>query len=154
MSRTLLAMNDEVEAAGITALSSVWVVRPGITNLLARMAVDKLDSVESIKVQLGCGDETPSTAPLVAPYSIRTVLRRIYQAAASLRAWNMACTATPDRSGRACLSLHLLDVPLRFIRCTLNVQPSQPRFRTRVSTYVSFKIAFPNDFLTKAQVPG
>jgi len=73
MSRTLLAMNDEVEAAGITAILGMGGT-PGITNLLARMAVDKLDSVESIKVQLGCGDETVSTAPLVPPDSIRTKL--------------------------------------------------------------------------------
>src|SRR5579864_7089884 len=73
MSRKLMAMHAEVEAAGITAILCMGGT-PGITNLLARAAVDKLDRVESIKVQLGCSDTTPSTAPLVAPYSIRTIL--------------------------------------------------------------------------------
>src|SRR5436305_628447 len=73
MTRKLMDMHDEVEAAGITAILGMGGT-PGITNLLARAAVDKLDCVDSIKVQLGCSDDTPSTAPLVAPYSIRTIL--------------------------------------------------------------------------------
>src|SRR5579884_987545 len=73
MTRTLLALSDEAEAAGITAIMGMGGT-PGITNLLARLAVDQLERVESIKVQLGCSDTTPSTAPLVAPYSIRTIL--------------------------------------------------------------------------------
>src|SRR5947207_12959973 len=73
MTRTLMDMSTEVEAAGITAILGMGGT-PGVTNLLARTAVDKLDRVDSIKVQLGCSDATPSTAPLVAPYSIRTIL--------------------------------------------------------------------------------
>src|SRR6266581_1555071 len=73
MTRKLMDMHSEVEAAGITAILGMGGT-PGVTNLLARAAVDKLDRVDSIKVQLGCSDDTPSTAPLVAPYSIRTIL--------------------------------------------------------------------------------
>src|SRR5438876_4148320 len=73
MTRKLMELNDEARAAGITAILGIGGT-PGITNMLARAAVDKLDRVESIKVQLGCSDDTPSTAPLVAPYSIRTIL--------------------------------------------------------------------------------
>src|SRR3989441_8883161 len=73
MTRKLMDMNAEVDAAGITAIVGMGGT-PGITNMLARAAVEKLDRVESIKVQLGCSDATPSTAPLVAPYSIRTIL--------------------------------------------------------------------------------
>src|SRR5579862_9496534 len=73
MTRKMLALDAEVAAAGISAIAGMGGT-PGITNLLARMAVDQMDSVESIKVQLGCADSTPSQAPLVAPYSIRTIL--------------------------------------------------------------------------------
>src|SRR5437016_6190235 len=73
MTRKLMDLSAEAEAAGITAMVGMGGT-PGVTNLLARAAVDQLDSVDSIKVQLGCGDETPSMAPLVAPYSIRTIL--------------------------------------------------------------------------------
>ena len=67
--RTLMDMNAAAEEAGITAIMGIGGT-PGITNMLARSAVDKLDHVDSIKVQLGCSDSTPSRAPLVAPYSI------------------------------------------------------------------------------------
>src|SRR6266566_5627922 len=73
MSRKLMNLHAEAEAAGITAILGMGGT-PGITNILARAAADKLDRVESIKVELGCSDATPSAAPLVAPYSIRTIL--------------------------------------------------------------------------------
>src|SRR3989440_4882813 len=73
MTRRLMDLHSEAEAAGITAILGMGGT-PGITDILARAAVDKLDRVDSIKVQLGCSDETPSAAPLVAPYSIRTIL--------------------------------------------------------------------------------
>src|SRR5437764_1455327 len=73
MSRKLMNTHAEAEAAGITAVLGMGGT-PGITNILARAATDKLDRVESIKVELGCSDATPSSAPLVAPYSIRTIL--------------------------------------------------------------------------------
>ena len=62
MTRTLMRMHDEVSAAGITAILGMGGT-PGVTNVLARAAVDKLDRVESIKVQLGCSDDTPSSSP-------------------------------------------------------------------------------------------
>ena len=147
MSRTLLAMNDEVEAAGITALLGMGGT-PGITNLLARMAVDKLDSVDSIKVQLGCGDETQSTAPLVPPYSIRTILDEftkqpqvfengMWHAQQPLTGQEELYFPVPVGRATAIYSLHS--------ECaTFPVS-----FRDKGINYVSFKIAFPNDFLTK-----
>src|SRR6266700_524411 len=55
MTRRLMNMHDEVSAVGITAILGMGGT-PGVTNVLARAAVDKLDRVESIKVQLGCSD--------------------------------------------------------------------------------------------------
>ena len=147
MSRKLLAMNDEVEAAGITAILGMGGT-PGITNLLARMAVDKLDSVESIKVQLGCGDETPSTAPLVAPYSIRTILDEFtkqpqvfengtWHAQQPLTGQEELVFPAPVGRATAVYSLHS--------ECA--TFPTS--FQDKGIRYVSFKIAFPNDFLAK-----
>ncbi|GAC1636606.1 MAG: saccharopine dehydrogenase family protein [Ktedonobacteraceae bacterium] len=147
MSRKLLAMHAEVEVAGITAILGMGGT-PGITNLLARMAVDKLDSVESIKVQLGCGDETPSTAPLVAPYSIRTILDECtkepqvfengtWHAQQPLTGQEEIVFPAPVGRATAIYSLHS--------ECaTFPVS-----FQDKGIRYVSFKIAFPNDFLTK-----
>ncbi len=147
MSRTLLAMHDEVEAAGITAVLGMGGT-PGITNLLARMAVDKLERVDSIKVQLGCGDATPSTAPLIAPYSIRTVLDEFTKPPQVFErgAWVAQEPLTgqeelvfPEPVGRATAVYSLHSECATF--------PAS--FQDKGIEYVSFKIAFPNDFLTK-----
>ncbi len=147
MTRTLMALHEAVEAAEITAILGMGGT-PGITNLLARAAVDKLDRVNSIKVQLGCGDETPATAPLVAPYSIRTILDeftkspQVFQdgewyAQQPLTGQEELIFPLPVGRATAIYSLHS--------ECA-----SFPvSFREKGIRYVSFKIAFPSDFLSK-----
>jgi saccharopine dehydrogenase-like NADP-dependent oxidoreductase len=121
---------------------------PGITNLLARAAVDKLDRVDSIKVQLGCSDTTPSPAPLVAPYSIRTILDeftkqpQVFQDGEwypqqPLSGQEEMVFPLPVGRATAIYSLHseCATFPLSF--------------RDKGIRYVSFKIAFPSDFMTK-----
>ena len=147
MTRTLMALHEEAEAAGITAILGMGGT-PGITNLLARAAVDKLDRVDSIKVQLGCGDETPTTAPLVAPYSIRTILDEFtrspqvfqdgeWHAQQPLTGQEELIFPLPVGRATAIYSLHS--------ECA-----SFPvSFREKGIRYVSFKIAFPSDFLSK-----
>jgi len=147
MTRTLMALHEEVEAAGITAILGMGGT-PGITNLLARAAVDKLDRVDSIKVQLGCGDETPATAPLVAPYSIRTILDEFTKSPQVFQdgEWYPQSPLTGQEE---------LIFPLPVGRATAIYSlhsecASFPvSFREKGIRYVSFKIAFPSDFLTK-----
>jgi len=147
MTRRLMEMSAEVEAAGITAIMGMGGT-PGITNLLARAAVDKLDRVDSIKVQLGCSDAAPTTAPLVAPYSIRTILDeftkqpQVFQDGAwypqqPLTGQEEMIFPLPVGRATAIFSLHseCATFPLSF--------------RDKGIRYVSFKIAFPSDFLTK-----
>ena len=147
MTRTLMNMHAEVEAAGITAILGMGGT-PGITNLLARAAVDKLDRVDSIKVQLGCSDTTPSNAPLVAPYSIRTILDEFTKSPQVFEngTWHPQQPLTgqeelifPLPVGRATAIYSLHSECATF--------PSS--FQDKGIRYVSFKIAFPNDFLTK-----
>ena len=147
VTRKLMNMGPQVEAAGITAILGMGGT-PGVTNLLARAAVDKLDRVHSIKVQLGCSDDTPSTAPLVPPYSIRTILDeftkppQVFQDGAwypqqPLTGQEELIFPLPVGRATAIYSLHS--------ECaTFPVS-----FRDKGIQYVSFKIAFPNDFLTK-----
>lgn len=147
MSRTLLAMHDEAKAAGITAILGMGGT-PGITNLLARMAVDRLERVESVKVQLGCGDETPSMAPLVAPYSIRTILDEFTKPPQVFEngMWHAQQPLTGQEE---------LDFPAPVGRATAvyslhsECATFPVSFQDKGIRYVSFKIAFPNDFLTK-----
>jgi saccharopine dehydrogenase-like NADP-dependent oxidoreductase len=147
MTRRLMNMSAEAEAAGITAILGMGGT-PGITNIIARAAVDKLDRVESIKVQLGCSDNTPSSAPLVAPYSIRTILDeftkepQVFEDGAwypqrPLSGEEEMVFPLPVGRATAIYSLHS--------ECaTFPVS-----FREKGVRHVSFKIAFPTDFMTK-----
>jgi len=147
IARKLMDRSAAAEAAGITAIMGMGGT-PGITNLLARAAVDKLERVDSIRVQLGCTDATPSTAPLVAPYSIRTILDeftkqpQIFQDGAwypqqPLTGQEEMVFPLPVGRATAIYSLHS--------ECaTFPVS-----FRDKGIRHVSFKIAFPSDFLTK-----
>ena len=147
MTRKLMDMSPEAEAAGITAILGMGGT-PGITNILARAAVDKLDRVDSIKVQLGCSDDTPSTAPLVAPYSIRTILDEFTRPPQVFQndTWYPQQPLTgqeelifplPVGRATAIFSLHS--------ECA-----SFPvSFRDKGIRHVSFKIAFPSDFMKK-----
>jgi lysine 6-dehydrogenase len=147
MTRRLMEMNDEVSAAGITAILGMGGT-PGITNVLARAAVDRLDRVESIKVQLGCSDDTPSSAPLVAPYSIRTILDEFtkqpqvfndgtWYPQQPLSGQEEMVFPLPVGRATAIYSLHseCATFPISFNHKGIR--------------HVSFKIAFPTDFMTK-----
>ncbi|HET8843578.1 MAG TPA: saccharopine dehydrogenase C-terminal domain-containing protein, partial [Ktedonobacteraceae bacterium] len=147
MSRTLMALHEEAEAAGITAVLGMGGT-PGITNLLARSAVDQLDQVESIKVQLGCVDSTPSRAPLVPPYSLRTILDEFtkepqvfqdgqWHAEQPLSGQEDLIFPSPVGQATAVYSLHS--------ECaTFPISFSDKGIR-----YVSFKIAFPTEFMAR-----
>ena len=147
MTRRLMSLHAEVEAAGITAIMGMGGT-PGITNILARAAADKLDDVESMKVELGCSDFTPSTAPLVAPYSIRTILDEFtkqpqvfkdgeWYPQQPLSGQEEMIFPLPVGRATAIYSLHS--------ECaTFPVS-----FRDKGIRFVSFKIAFPTDFMTK-----
>jgi len=147
MTRTLMNMHAEIEAAGITAILGMGGT-PGITNLLARGAVNKLDRVDSIKVQLGCSDATPSNAPLVAPYSIRTILDEFTKSPQVFEngTWHPQQPLTGQEE---------LIFPLPVGRATAIYSLHSEcatfpiSFQDKGIRYVSFKIAFPNDFLTK-----
>ena len=147
MTRKLMNLTEEVSAAGITAIPGRGGT-PGVTNVLARAAVDKLDRVESIKVQLGCSDDTPSSAPLVAPYSIRTILDEftkqpqvfqdgVWYPQQPLTGQEEMVFPLPVGRATAIYSLHS--------ECaTFPVS-----FQHKGIRHVSFKIAFPTDFMTK-----
>ncbi len=147
VTRTLMALNDEVQAAGITAVMGMGGT-PGVTNMLAKLAADRLDRVASIKVQLGCADATPSSAPLVAPYSLRTILDeftkepQVFQDGQwypqqPLSGQEEIIFPLPVGRATAIYSLHS--------ECaTFPVS-----FREKGIRHASFKIAFPSDFMTR-----
>lgn len=147
MTRKTMALHDEAAAAGITAIAGIGGT-PGITNLLARLAVDQLDSVESIRVQLGCSDTTPSRAPLVAPYSIRTILDEFTKEPQVFQDGDWY--AQPPLSGQEAL---IFPPPVGHATAIYSLHSECATFpisfREKGIRHASFKIAFPGDFLAK-----
>jgi lysine 6-dehydrogenase len=73
MTRQQYALDDAFREAGITGVLGIGST-PGITNVLARLAADQLDTLERLDVRIGSSDSRPAGAPFIAPYSIRTIL--------------------------------------------------------------------------------
>ncbi len=147
MTRTLMSLHTEAEAAGITAIMGMGGT-PGITNVLARAAADKLDRIESMRVELGCSDTTPSTAPLVAPYSIRTILDEFTKEPQVFKdgAWH----PQQPLSGQEEM---IFPLPVGRVTAIYSLHSEcatfPVSFQEKGIRYVSFKIAFPADFMTK-----
>jgi saccharopine dehydrogenase-like NADP-dependent oxidoreductase len=147
MTRTQMALHNEAEAAGITAILGMG-GSPGITNLLARAAADQLDRVDSIRVELGSSDSTPSIAPLVAPYSIRTILDEFTKEPQVFQdgEWH----PQPPLSGQEEM---IFPLPVGRVTAIFSLHSECATlpisFRDKGIRYVSFKIAFLPDFMTK-----
>jgi saccharopine dehydrogenase-like NADP-dependent oxidoreductase len=73
MTRRQYELDRAFRDAGLTAVLGIGST-PGITNLLARIAVDQLDSIERLDVRIGSSDEPPAGATFAPPYSLRTIL--------------------------------------------------------------------------------
>jgi lysine 6-dehydrogenase len=71
MTRKQLKLNGHFKRAGLTAVVGMGCV-PGISNVMARWAVDRLDSVDTIRIRDGWRDLTPNAPRFVATWSIQT----------------------------------------------------------------------------------
>jgi saccharopine dehydrogenase-like NADP-dependent oxidoreductase len=68
-----VAMSDRFAAAGLTAVCGSGCA-PGMVNVMARYAADRLDTVERVLIRDGIVNLAPPHAPLVPPYSLDTLL--------------------------------------------------------------------------------
>ena len=71
MTRKQLELNSDFEKAGLTAVVGMGCV-PGISNVMARWAADRLDSIDTIRIRDGWKDLTPNAPRFVATWSIQT----------------------------------------------------------------------------------
>ena len=69
--RKQLELDADFKRAGLTAIVGMGCV-PGISNVMARWAADRLDSVETIRIRDGWRDFTPNAPRFVATWSIQT----------------------------------------------------------------------------------
>lgn len=150
MTRRQYELDGAFQEAGIAAVLGIGST-PGITNLLARVAVDALDTVERLDVRIGCGDTRPSDAPFAPPYSIRTILDE--------------CTLAPmvytDGSWRAAEPMsgaEEIEFPAPVGRMaamyTLHSEVAlfPVSFGAQGLRHASFKIAFPPAFLAQLRL--
>ncbi len=72
MTQRQYALHEEFAKAGVTAVLGIGST-PGITNILARVAADQLDTVEQLHVRIGSADFRAGDVPFAPPYSIRTI---------------------------------------------------------------------------------
>jgi lysine 6-dehydrogenase len=75
-----LAMSDRFEAAGLTAVCGSGSA-PGIVNVMARYAEQRLDTVEWVRITDGIANWGAAAAPLVPPYSLDTLLNEFLMSA-------------------------------------------------------------------------
>ncbi|MGA2462489.1 MAG: saccharopine dehydrogenase C-terminal domain-containing protein [Candidatus Bathyarchaeia archaeon] len=71
MTKRQLELDKDFRKAGLTAVVGMGCV-PGISNAMARWAVDRLDSVDTIRIRDGWRDFTPNAPRFVATWSIQT----------------------------------------------------------------------------------
>ena len=136
--------------AGLTAVLGIGST-PGITNLLARIAVDQLDTVERLDVRTGSWENRTADAPWSPPYSIRTIFDEftlspmIYEDGE----WR----AVPSLSGQE--PLYLPDpIGRQTAICTLHSEVAlfPVSFADRGLRHASFKIGFPPAFLAEVKL--
>jgi saccharopine dehydrogenase-like NADP-dependent oxidoreductase len=78
--RKQLELDNEFKQQGLTAVVGMGCV-PGISNVMARWAADRLDSVETIQIRDGWKDFTPNAPRFVATWSIETFTDEFSQSA-------------------------------------------------------------------------
>jgi len=75
-----LALSERFEAAGLTAILGSGSA-PGIVNVMARYAEQRLDTVEWVRIYDGIANWEAPLAPLVPPYSLDTILNEFLMSA-------------------------------------------------------------------------
>ncbi|HEX8732156.1 MAG TPA: saccharopine dehydrogenase NADP-binding domain-containing protein [Ktedonobacterales bacterium] len=150
MTRRQYELDGAFREAGVTAALGVGST-PGITNVLARVAVDHLDTVERLDVRIGCGDARSTDAPFVPPYSIRTIFDEctLEPMVYADGAWS---AATPMSGGEA------IEFPAPVGQATAmytlhsEVALFPVSFGAKGLRHASFKIAFPPAFLAQLRL--
>lgn len=150
MTRQQYTLDAGFREAGICGVLGIGST-PGITNILARLAADQLDRIDRLDVRIGSRDFRPTTASFIPPYSIRTIFDE--------------CTLEPMvyRSGRwdavtPMSGQEPVDFPQPIGRATAmhtlhsEVALFPVSFRGQGIKHVSFKIAFPEEFLQQLQL--
>lgn len=123
---------------------------PGITNLLARIGVEKMDKVEKIEIRVGSVDHTKikKPAPLAAGYSLQTILEEFSKKPAVLRKGKFVFLEPGSNREEH----HFPDpVGTQFPFCTLHSEVFNlaTTYASKGLKELTFKIAFNETFIEK-----
>jgi saccharopine dehydrogenase-like NADP-dependent oxidoreductase len=140
-----LALNDRWKDAGLTALIDTG-VSPGVTNVLAAQAADKLDRVKEIRVRLWGGVESKEPTSFWSPETAWTDMAEkpiVYE--------NGEYKKVPPFSGEEVYNFP--DVGPQTVFWHSHEEPETlPRFIGKGVKYVDFKMGGPDFPLAKAIV--
>jgi saccharopine dehydrogenase (NAD+, L-lysine-forming) len=150
MTRRQSELDRDFRDAGLTAVLGIGST-PGITNLLARVAVDQLDTVERLDARIGSRDGATAGAMFAPPYSLRTILDEctlepmVYEDGA----WR----AVPPMSGAEAIQFPP-PVGAMTAMYTLHSEVAlfPVSFGERGLCSASFKIAFPPELLAQLRL--
>jgi len=151
VTRKQLGLHDRFKAIGRTALLGMGAA-PGITNILARYAADRLDTVTEIHARVGSMDRTryePKPA-LAASYSLKTILEEFSFKPAVFTGGKF--TFVEPLSGNA---PHRFPQPIGLCRPMYTIHSEVATlpfsFKGKGVREVSFKIAFDPEFVDRVR---
>ncbi len=73
VTRKQMLLDEDFKRAGLTAVLGMGSA-PGMVNVMARFAYDRLDTVESVRIRDGIVNFTKMKSPLGIPYALDTIL--------------------------------------------------------------------------------
>lgn len=142
-----MKLDQAFKDAGLTAVLSMGGT-PGTINVLARYAVDQLDTVETVNVLNGCGDWTKTTEVFSVPYSIKTIMEEF-----TIRPVEYIDGKHVDVDPRSGLELINFPLPLgpAYAHYTIHSEPATmpAAWKEKGLKNVFFKLALPQDFHDK-----
>jgi len=139
-----LKKHDDFKAAGITGIVGSGTA-PGIVNVFSKYAVDRLDSVDTIRIQDLIINEAKDNYKLVPPYALGTILSEFTEN--NFEFINGEWEELPPFSG-----LEEVELPEPFGRLTLynmihsEVATMPISFKDKGIKNVSFKLSLPRLF--------
>lgn len=142
--RKQLKKNEDFVRAEITGIIGSGSA-PGIVNVMAKYAVDRLDSVKSVRIQDGIINNSSNIHEFIPPYSLNTLIEEFTMNNFEFR--DGSWVELPPFSGK-----EIVDFPQPFGRLTLHnmihseVATMPIFFKDKGIKDVSFKLALPNLF--------
>jgi saccharopine dehydrogenase-like NADP-dependent oxidoreductase len=151
VTRKQLALDDRFQAAGRTAVLGMGAA-PGITNLLARLGADRLETVREIHLRVGSADRTRyrNVPALPVAYSLKTILEEFSMEPAVFTKgdWTFVEPMSGARPHRFPPPVGVRR-PMYTIHSEVATLPVS--FRDKGVREVSFQIAFDPEFLDRVR---